>query len=83
MSSILVDDTRLTMIDLNKKIMKGMMCLRAKLISASYSLTSKFNIENLCKMKDNYAFEDKLNVIVVKTENDSNNDIVKSGGVKN
>ena len=54
--------------------MKGMMCLRAKSISASYSLTSKCNIENICKMKDYYAFEDKLNVIVVKTENDSNNE---------
>ena len=49
----IVDDTLVTMIDLNKKIMKGMMCLRTKLISASYSLTSKFNIENHCKMKDN------------------------------
>ena len=27
MSSILVDDTLVTMIDLNKKIMKGLMCL--------------------------------------------------------
>ena len=66
------------MIDLDKK--KGMIFLRTKLISASYSFTSKFNIENLCKMKDNKtedienAFEDELNVIVVKTKNYSNND---------
>ena len=35
MSSILVDDTLVTMIDLNKQIMKDMMLLRMKLIGPS------------------------------------------------